>query len=109
MTGRKLIFHDSDEYGDSERAALIAFVAANPFQIIAPLRWRCEVPGQDRFEVWDTGGCYVVKQYPFLGSPLPIARIANVGHQDDGWIRAVRAVMHHAETRQQRAATKGRR
>ena len=97
MSGRKLRFRDGDKWSDEERARLIAFIGRHPFQVVAPMRWRCTVPGCDPYEVRDTGGQYVVQQMPFLGPPVTLARIGNVGHRDDGWIRAVAVVVGHVE------------
>ncbi len=99
MSGRKLHVHDGDGYSAEERDRLIAFIGRHPFRIIAPFRWRCDVPGQDTYEVRDTGGQYVVQQLPFLGHPVTLARIGNVGHRDDGWIRAVSTVVADVERR----------
>lgn len=97
MSGRKLRFHDGDGYGPDERARLIAVIARNPFQVVAPFRWRCQPPASDLYEVRDTGGQYVVQQLPFLGHPITLARIGNVDHKDDGWIKAVGVVVEHVK------------
>jgi hypothetical protein len=107
MSGRKLHFRDGDEYDPEERARLIRFISRNPFTIIAPMRWRCTVPGCDVYEVRDTGTQYVVTRRPFLGPLVGITKIGHVGHRDDGWIRAVVAVM--GDVAQQVAAGKERR
>ncbi|MDQ2787981.1 MAG: hypothetical protein M3Y58_23625 [Chloroflexota bacterium] len=96
----KLRFLPNDGFDDSERARLIAFIGAHPFDAVAEGLWRCRLPDLTTYGVEARRGYLVVQHLDWRGIPTTLARIASAHHEQEAWCRAVQTVANHAEGRQ---------